>query len=58
MGISLEDAVACATVNPAKALGVFENYGSIAPGKNADVVLLDQDLNLKMVVKSGVRIPS
>ena len=30
MGISLEDAVACATVNPAKALGVFENYGSNA----------------------------
>ena len=58
MGIPLEDAVACATINPAKALGVFENYGSIAPGKNADVVLLDQDLNLKMVVKSGVRIPS
>lgn len=58
MGIPLEDAVACATINPAKALGVFENYGSIAPGKNADVVLLDQDLNLKMVVKSGVRISS
>ncbi len=57
MGISLEDAVACATMNPAKALGVFENYGSIAPGKNADVVLLDRDLNLKMVIKSGVRIP-
>ncbi len=56
MGIPLETAVACATMNPAKALGEFENYGSIALGKKADVVLLDQDLNLKMVIKNGVRI--
>lgn len=56
MGIPLETAVACATMNPAKALGAFEEYGSIASGKKADLVLLDQDLNLKMVIKKGVRI--
>ncbi|MEY8392307.1 N-acetylglucosamine-6-phosphate deacetylase [Lachnospiraceae bacterium 45-W7] len=56
MGIPLETAVACATVNPAKALGEFEFYGSIAPGKKANVVLLDQDLELKLVVKDGVSI--
>ncbi|MGN1167296.1 MAG: N-acetylglucosamine-6-phosphate deacetylase [Lachnospiraceae bacterium] len=56
MGIPFETAIACATMNPAKALGEYENYGSITPGKKANVVLLDKELNLKMVVKDGVRI--
>lgn len=54
MGIPLETAIACATVNPAKALGEYDKYGSITPGKKGNVVLLDKDLNLKMVVKDGV----
>lgn len=53
MNIPLETAVACASMNPAKSLGVFDKYGSIAPGKKANVALLDKDLNLKMVVKDG-----
>lgn len=54
MGIPLETAVACATMNPAKALGEYEKYGSITPGKKGNVVLLDKDLNTKMVVKDGI----
>lgn len=54
MGIPLEAAVACATENPAKSLGIYGEYGSISPGKHGNVVLLDQDLNLKAVVKDGV----
>lgn len=53
MGIPLETAVGCATVNPAKSLGEYEKYGSITPGKRGNVVLLDKDLNLKAVVKDG-----
>ncbi len=56
MGIPLETAVACATKNPAKAIGEYEDYGAIAPGKKADVVLLDQELKIKAVVKGGVKI--
>lgn len=56
MGIPLETAVACATKNPAKCLGVYDKYGSIADGKKANVVLLDGELNVKGVVKDGVRI--
>ena len=56
MGIPLETAVACATMNPAKALGEYENYGSITPGKKGNVVLLDSELNLKMVVKEGTEV--
>ena len=53
MGLPLETAVACATANPAKSLGEFDKYGSITEGKKANVVLLDQELNLKMVIKDG-----
>ena len=53
MGIPLETAVACATINPAKSLGVYRNYGSITTGKKANVVLLNQELELKAVIKDG-----
>lgn len=53
MGIPLETAVACATMNPAKCLGEYDRYGSISKGKKANVVLLDQELDLQMVVKDG-----
>lgn len=56
MGIPLETAVACATMNPAKAIGEYGNYGSIAPGKKADAVLLDKELEIKEVIKGGVRL--
>ena len=53
MDIPLETAVACATANPARSLGVYDAYGSISEGKKADIVLLDEDLALKMVIKDG-----
>ena len=55
MGIPLEDAVACATMNPAKEIGIYDQCGSITPGKRADLVLLDQDLNVKEVYVGGER---
>lgn len=53
MGIPLETAVACASMNPAKALGVYDAYGSITKGKKGNVVLLDKELTVKLVVKDG-----
>ena len=53
MGIPLETAVACATKNPAISLGIYEERGSISIGKKADILLLDQDLTLKKVIKNG-----
>ena len=53
MQIPLETAVACATANPARCLGVYDTYGSITEGKKADIVLLDENLELKMVIKDG-----
>ncbi len=51
--ISLEDAVKCCTENPAKSIGIFGQYGSIRPGKYADLVILDAELNIKKVMKKG-----
>jgi len=54
MGIPLESAVKCATVNPAKSVGIYDRYGSIAPQKKANVVLLKkEDLSLKQVILEG-----
>lgn len=53
MQIPLESAVKCATVNPAKAIGIFDKYGSITPGKVADIVLLDKELEIQYIIKSG-----
>lgn len=56
MEIPLETAVKCASVNPAKELGIFDCCGSITVGKQADLVLLDQSLNLKAVYLRGKNI--
>lgn len=53
MDIPLETAVACAAVNPARSLGVYESRGSITLGKKADLVLLDEDLSVRAVLKDG-----
>ena len=52
-GISLEDAVWAAAVNPARAIGIFSRMGSLEPGKRANVVVLDQNLELKDVFFRG-----
>ncbi len=54
MKIPLESAVKCATVNPAKAIGIDSSYGSLTIGKQADAVLLDDDLEIRYIIKDGV----
>lgn len=55
-GIPLEEAVACVTKNPAQSLGVYEECGSVSVGKRADLVLLDENLKVLRVVKSGKKL--
>jgi N-acetylglucosamine-6-phosphate deacetylase len=52
-GIPLADAVRAAAVNPARAIGIYSRYGSLDAGKQANVVLLDHELNLKAVIFKG-----
>lgn len=53
MGIPLESAVKCAAANPAKAIGIYDKYGSLTPGKMANIVLLDEALDVKAVYIKG-----
>lgn len=53
MGIPLEQAVACATQNPARSIGIYDQVGSITAGKRADLVLLNRDLSLNSVYMDG-----
>ena len=52
-GIPFEDAVYCASLGPAKRLGLELRKGSIEEGKDADLAVIDGDFNLKYVIKSG-----
>ena len=40
LGLDLETVIACATVNPARALGLDDALGSLKPGKVADLSIL------------------
>ena len=53
-GYTLEEAVTMSTLTPAKNLGVDNQKGSITPGKDADLVILDGDLNVKTVIIEGI----
>ncbi|WML29147.1 N-acetylglucosamine-6-phosphate deacetylase [Neobacillus sp. OS1-32] len=53
-GCSLEDVIEMASVNPAKQLDIFHRKGSIAAGKDADIVLLNENLDVKMTYCRGV----
>jgi N-acetylglucosamine-6-phosphate deacetylase len=52
-GIPMEDAVAAASSTPAAAIGVGGRTGSIEPGKAADLVVLDDELEVVGVMAAG-----
>ena len=56
MGIPLGSAVKAAAVNPAKAIGVYDRYGSLEIGKTANVILLDDALEVKGIFLRGKRL--
>ena len=55
-GIPLEEAIMCATANPAKEIGIYDEAGSISAGKRADFVLLNDDLDIVSVYIDGKEI--
>ena len=52
-GISRIDAVNMASANIARMMGSFDRKGSLAPGKDADIVFLDNDFYVKAVMCRG-----
>ena len=53
VGIPLGDACRMAAETPARIIGVDKRKGTLEKGKDADIMMFDQDLNLKCVISMG-----
>ncbi|MDN5332355.1 MAG: hypothetical protein PWP45_1580 [Tepidanaerobacteraceae bacterium] len=53
LGVPLKDALRMASLNPAKAVGLSDRKGSIEQGKDADMVIFDDNLDIKTVIVGG-----
>lgn len=53
IGADICDLIKMVTSTPAKTIGLFNERGSIEPGKIADLVVLDEDLMVKGVLLEG-----
>ena len=52
-GVSLGDALRMASETPARIMGVFDRKGSLQKEKDADVLIMDKDLNIRAVWQGG-----
>ncbi len=52
-GIPLKQAVKSATINPARAIRAERTIGSLAVGKSADLLVVDEDFHIKLVIVRG-----
>lgn len=55
-GGDIRTAFKCAATNPAKALGLDEKIGSILPGRDANILLVDEAFNVKKVIFRGTEV--
>jgi len=53
LDLSLAEAVQMASLNPARLIGVQDRKGSLEPGKDADLVVLDEDYKVQMTIVRG-----
>lgn len=53
LGLTVEDAIVLASANPARLLGLQDRKGSIAPGLDADLIILDDDLTCCATMVGG-----
>ena len=51
--LPLRTAIKMATINPAVAINVDKNEGSLEPGKDADIVIIDDKINVYMTIVKG-----
>ena len=51
--VPLWECVNCASLNPAAAIGIDRYKGSIEPGKDADIIILDDEFNVLKTITGG-----
>lgn len=56
MGIPLESALRAASINPARSIGIDSHAGSIAAGKDADILILNKDLSIRTIIAKGQKV--
>lgn len=49
-GVPVEEAIFAATRNPARSIGIYDRVGSLSVGKEADILLVDENFELKRVL--------
>ncbi|MFC8271418.1 N-acetylglucosamine-6-phosphate deacetylase [Streptomyces sp. NPDC057271] len=52
-GLPVESVVQAISANPARVLGIDDRVGSLEPGKDADLVVLDAGFDVKGVMRKG-----
>ena len=52
--IPLWECVNCASLNPAKAIGLDKSKGSIEVGKDADIIITDNEFNISKTIIGGL----
>jgi N-acetylglucosamine-6-phosphate deacetylase len=53
IGVPIEHALRMASETPAQAIGELHRKGTLAPGKDADVVVLDEKLSVLVTIARG-----
>ena len=56
VGMKIVDAVKLMSTNPAKFMNIHDNKGTIGIGKDADLLIFDEDINIKNVFVGGKRV--
>lgn len=52
-GLPVESIVQAISANPARLLGIDDKVGSLEPGKDADLVVLDENFDVRGVMRKG-----
>jgi len=54
-GAPIEQVITTVTKTPAKDLGVYNDRGSLVPGKRADIAIFDDDVKIRATIVGGMR---
>lgn len=52
-GFTIDEALKCASQNPAKVLGIDSEYGRIEGGFMADLIIFDDDFRIRYIIQNG-----